>query len=61
MGLHGSDYLHRPVEIQLLFLGWTSSIFYQQQLGRLMGHMPPSPSVGHPDLPDLDHVVDIYS
>jgi hypothetical protein len=24
-----------------------------------MGHMPPSPSVGHLDLPDLDHVVGI--
>jgi hypothetical protein len=47
------------VEIRLLFLGWIASIFYQQQLGRPMGHMPLSPFVGHPGLPDLDHVVDI--
>jgi hypothetical protein len=47
------------VGIQLLFMGWTSSIFYQQQLGHPVGHRPQPPSVGHPDLPDLDHVVGI--
>ncbi|KAK1642405.1 hypothetical protein QYE76_060210 [Lolium multiflorum] len=60
--LHGPSRIRLParsVEIRLLFLGWTSSIFYQQQLGRPMGHTPPSPSMGHPGLPDLDHVVDI--
>jgi hypothetical protein len=34
MGLHGPNYLHMSVEIRLPLLGWTSSIFYQQQLGR---------------------------
>jgi hypothetical protein len=29
-----------------------------QQLGRPMSHMPPSPSMGHPGLPDLGHAVD---
>ena len=51
--------LDRSVEIRLMFLGWTSSIFYQQQLGRPVDHMPPPPSVSHPGLPDLDNVVGI--
>jgi hypothetical protein len=29
-----------------------------QQLGCPMVHTPPSPSMGHPGLPDLGHVVD---
>jgi hypothetical protein len=28
----------------------------QQQLGRPVGHMPSPPSVGHPGLPESDHV-----
>lgn len=53
MGLHGSGYLYRSVEIRLLFPGLDFIHLDLQQLGRQMGHMPPSPSVGHPDLPDI--------
>jgi hypothetical protein len=59
MGLYGSGYLCRSVEIRPLFPGLNFIHLDLQQLGRLMGHMPSSPSVGHPGLPDLCHVVDI--
>ena len=56
MGLHGSDYLHRAVKIRLLLPGLDFIHLHLQQLGRPMGHMPPSPSMGHPGLPDLGTV-----
>jgi hypothetical protein len=59
MGLHGSGLLRRSVKIRLLVPGLDFILHDQQQLGRPMGHMPPSPSVGHPGLPDPSHVVDI--
>ncbi|KAK1648793.1 hypothetical protein QYE76_066598 [Lolium multiflorum] len=59
MGFHGSGLLHRSVEIRLLVPRLDFILHDQQQLGRPMGHMPPSPSVGHPGLPDPGHVVDI--
>jgi hypothetical protein len=43
----------RRIGSSSLFLGWTSFIFNQQQLGRPVGRMPPPPSVGQPGLPDL--------
>jgi hypothetical protein len=61
LGWTSSIFLYRgSVWMRLLFLGWTSSIFYQQQLDRSVGHKPPPPSVGHPGLPDLDHIVGIH-
>ncbi|KAK1680766.1 hypothetical protein QYE76_041614 [Lolium multiflorum] len=58
-GLHGSGLLRRSVGIRLLIPGLDFILHDQQQLGRPMGLMPPSPSVGHPGLPDPGHVVDI--
>ncbi|KAK1649182.1 hypothetical protein QYE76_066987 [Lolium multiflorum] len=47
------------VKIRLLLPGLDFIHLDLQQLGRPMGRMPPSPSVGHPGLPDLGHAVDI--
>ncbi|KAK1614824.1 hypothetical protein QYE76_020341 [Lolium multiflorum] len=58
-GPHGSGLLCRSVRIRLQVPGLDFILLDQQQLGRPMGPMPPSPSVGHPGLPDLGHVVDI--
>ncbi|KAK1649217.1 hypothetical protein QYE76_067022 [Lolium multiflorum] len=59
MGLHGSGLLRRSVRIRLQVPGLDFILLDHRQLGRPMGPMPPSPSVGHPGLPDLGHVVDI--
>ncbi|KAK1695834.1 hypothetical protein QYE76_012531 [Lolium multiflorum] len=56
MGLHGSGFLQRSVRIRLSDPGPDFILHDQQQLGRPMGHMPPSPSMGHPGLPDLGTV-----
>ncbi|KAK1678957.1 hypothetical protein QYE76_039805 [Lolium multiflorum] len=44
MGLHGSGFLRRSVRIRLTDPGPDFILHDQQQLGRPMGHMPPSPS-----------------
>ena len=54
--LQGSGYLSRPVGIRLLVPGLDIFHLDQQQLGRSVGHMPSPPSVGHPGLPESDHV-----
>ncbi|KAK1662792.1 hypothetical protein QYE76_050951 [Lolium multiflorum] len=59
MGRLRSDYLHREVKIRLLLPGLDFIHLDLQQLGRPMGHTPPSPSMGHPGLPDIGHAVDI--
>ncbi|KAK1629392.1 hypothetical protein QYE76_003707 [Lolium multiflorum] len=56
MGLHGSGFLQRSVRIRLSDPGPDFILHDQQQLGRPMGPMPPSPSMGHPGLPDLGTV-----
>ncbi|KAK1606199.1 hypothetical protein QYE76_029872 [Lolium multiflorum] len=56
MGLHGSGFLQRSVRIRLSDPGPDFILHDQQQLGRPMGLMPPSPSMGHPGLPDLGTV-----
>ena len=56
VGRFGSGYLSRPVGIRLLVPGLDIFHLDQQQLGRPMGHMPSPPSVGHPGLPESDHV-----
>ncbi|KAK1695829.1 hypothetical protein QYE76_012526 [Lolium multiflorum] len=56
MGLHGSGFLRRSVRIRLSDPGPDFILHDQQQLGRPMGHTPPSPSMGHPGLPDLGTV-----
>ncbi|KAK1650145.1 hypothetical protein QYE76_067950 [Lolium multiflorum] len=58
MGLHGSGFLRRSVRIRLSDPGPDFILHDQQQLGRPMGLMPPSPSMGHPGLPDLGTVDD---
>ncbi|KAK1660943.1 hypothetical protein QYE76_049102 [Lolium multiflorum] len=56
MGLHGSGFFQRSMRIRLSDPGPDFILHDQQQLGRPMGHMPPSPSMGHPGLPDLGTV-----
>jgi hypothetical protein len=57
MGLAGSDPWPRSGWIRLFVPGMDIFHLNQQQLGHTVGHMAPPPSVGHPNLADLDHVV----
>jgi hypothetical protein len=59
MGLLRSDYHHMAVKIRLLLPGLDFIHLDLQQLGRPMGRMPPSLSMGHPGLPDPGHAVDM--